>query len=206
MQARNAASISTKAQVQAATRKGIAAIGLVALLVVPVLALVLLQRSGSPHLLGVGERAPSVTLQSEDSTMVSLLDVSGMPTVVFFFSVDGPHCRKQMPVVSAAQARFGGSVRFLAVSESTKEKTHGFVKSANPLPLVLLDEKGAAAKAFGVWDLPSLFLVGRDQAIWQVFIGEHSAAILENELARLTSETGDSGSRFRERNSREERQ
>ena len=188
MQSSTCSSAISESGLKPVTRRGLAGAGLIVLLAVPVLALIMLQRSAGRHVLGAGEPLPALGLRDMEGKEVLLSDLARQPAVIFFFSVDCPHCQRQMPIVVKASQTFGRYFRFLAISVSGQQKTYGLVKAGGTVPIVLVDEKEVAAKAFGVSELPVLFIVGGDQRIRRVLIGEYSRTVLENLLTKLQGE------------------
>ena len=100
----------------------------------------------------VGARAPAVTVQSLDGRQIDLGSYIGKtPMLIEFWATWCPNCRELMPTLLAAEKKYGGRVKFLAVAvniNQSVERVKRFL-AAHPLPHeTVWDADGAAADAF----------------------------------------------------------
>ena len=119
-------------------------------------------------MLAKGQAAPDFELSGLDGLPQHL--VAGTPTVLVFFKVSCPTCQLAMPYVNRLAQ---GSLRVLAVSQNdaaTTEKFHAHFGIT--MPTVLDPEKSfAASNAYGLTNVPSLFVVEGDGTISQSLSG-----------------------------------
>lgn len=165
-----------------------AAIGLVALIIIPVGLLVLLQRAANTHTLRKGDAVPRLKLISLESNEVSFEGFGGKRLALLFFSVDCPHCQKEILNFERLQKLFAEKITFLGVSLSERKKTEGYLRSHGLTVETLLDEKGEAGRAFGIDEIPALFLVGEGLNVEHREIGEGTLA---SRVKLLTAFSGD---------------
>lgn len=157
-------------------RRLAAAVGLVTLVLIPVVLLVLLQRAANTHMLRKGDAVPRLKLMSLESNEVSLEGFGGKRLALLFFSVDCPHCQKEISNFERLQKLFAEKITFLSVSLNERGRTEGYVKSHGLTVETLLDEKGEARRAFGIDEIPVLFLVDGDLNVEHREIGEGTLA------------------------------
>lgn len=169
----------------ARARKVVATLGLVALLAVPVVLLVALQRSTSLKILRVGELIPGETLEAIEPGNASLKSTGGRSRAFFFFRADCPRCRTEIPSLNEAERRFGAMVDFVAIALGDKREAEAFMQTHDVRMRVFVDERGGVGKLFGVSEVPALFLVNQSQRIQWVGIGEQSRGEIFRRLAML---------------------
>jgi peroxiredoxin len=170
-----------------AFRKTTGIFGLVALLALPVFLLVVLQRSQHPRRLHAGELIPVAALSDADPGAALRADINGKRAAILFFSADCPHCQWEMPIFNEAMKRFGSEVEFVAIALNDPQKTQAFVHANDIRVKVLIDHNGAVAKTFGISELPTLFLVNREQEIEWVGEGEQPRIELFRRLSMLAA-------------------
>lgn len=109
--------------------------------------------------LKVGDRAPSLKLQSDAGTKVSLSDFSDKTVVLFFYPKDMTSgCTKEANDFQASLSKFTkkGAV-ILGISKDPLE-SHVKFKDKEGLKFSLLsDPDGKACEAFGVWKEKSMY-------------------------------------------------
>ena len=102
--------------------------------------------------LGVGAKAPAVTVQDLDGKPVDLGRYLGRePLVVEFWATWCPLCQALEPSLKAAHAHYGGAVRFVAIGVGVNQSPASIRRhlAAHPLPFpVLYDATGAAVRAY----------------------------------------------------------
>ena len=102
--------------------------------------------------LAVGTKAPAVTVQDLDGKSVDLGQYIGhQPVVLEFWATWCPLCKALEPSLKAAHARYGRTVRFVAIGVGVNQSPASIRRhlAAHPLPFpVLFDADGAAVRAF----------------------------------------------------------
>jgi peroxiredoxin len=115
--------------------------------------------------LGVGAKAPAVTVQDLDGKPVDLGRYLGRaPLVLEFWATWCPLCQALEPSLKAAHARYGGAVRFVAIGVGVNQSPASIRRhlAAHPLPFpVLYDATGAAVRAYGVQTTSSIVVVDK---------------------------------------------
>ena len=125
---------------------------------------------GTPGPLESGATAPDVSLVDADGarrTLASLLATG--PVLLAFFKVSCPTCQLTLPFLGRLA---GGSLQIVPVSQDSPAATRRF-----GLTLAALydrEEDGyPASNAFGITNVPSLFLVEQDRRIAWDLLGFH---------------------------------
>jgi peroxiredoxin len=185
MDASSPAAPTDQSYQEAPIRKTIATIGLMALLAVPVFLFVVLQRSANLRTLRAGDSIPVASLGGVDPGDALLAGISGKRATILFFSVDCPHCQREISIFNEAGKRFASEVEFVAIALNDRQKTQTFVRTNDVGARVLIDEKGVVGRLFGVSELPALFLVNQDQKIEWVGVGEQPRTELLRRLSVL---------------------
>jgi peroxiredoxin len=102
--------------------------------------------------LSVGAQAPAVTVEDLDGKPVALGQYVGRePLVLEFWATWCPLCKALEPALKAAHARYGRTVRFLAIGVGVNQSPASIRRhlAAHPLPFpVLYDSAGAAVRAY----------------------------------------------------------
>jgi len=104
--------------------------------------------------LAVGTRAPVVAVEDLDGKPVDLGQYIGrQPVVLEFWATWCPLCKALEPSLQAAHARYGRTVRFVAIGVGVNQSPASIKRhlAAHPLPFpVLFDAGGAAVRAYQV--------------------------------------------------------
>ena len=102
--------------------------------------------------LAVGTRAPVVAVEDLDGKSVDLGQYIGrQPVVLEFWATWCPLCKALEPSLKAAHARWGGTVRFVAIGVGVNQSPASIKRhlAQHPLPFpVLYDASGAAVRAY----------------------------------------------------------
>ena len=102
--------------------------------------------------LPIGSTAPAVALEDLDGKPVDLGRYVGkQPVLLEFWATWCPLCKALEPTLKAAHARFGGSVRFVAIGVGVNQTPASIRRhlADHPLPFpVLFDAGGAAVRAY----------------------------------------------------------
>ena len=117
-----------------------------------------------------GNLAPSFTLKALDGTEFSLGKLlEHGPVVAAFFKISCPVCQFTFPYLERLYKRYGGDgVTFLGISQDDSPSTKDFAKEFGVTFPMVLDEKQKgypASNAYGLTNVPSLFLIDPDGTV-----------------------------------------
>ncbi len=102
--------------------------------------------------LAVGTRAPVVAVEDLDGKSVDLGQYIGrQPVVLEFWATWCPVCKALEPSLKAAHARWGRTVRFVAIGVGVNQSPASIKRhlAQHPMPFpVLFDASGAAVRAY----------------------------------------------------------
>src|SRR5207249_343876 len=102
--------------------------------------------------LAVGTKAPVVAVEDLDGKAVNLGRYIGhQPVVLEFWATWCPLCKALEPSLTAAHARYGRTVRFLAIGVGVNQSPASIKRhlAEHPLPFpVLFDARGAAVRGY----------------------------------------------------------
>jgi len=126
------------------------------------------------------------TLAGEATDLVKV--AAGKPMVVNMWATWCPPCRREMPVLAAAQKRETG-VRFVFVNQGEDGTTTERYLAAAGLDIanVLLDPGTAISREVGSMGLPTTLFYGADGRLADTHVGALSAASLADKLNKLRS-------------------
>lgn len=132
------------------------------------------------------------TLAGDPVKLAALAD--GKPMAVNLWASWCPPCRREMPVLAAAQQRETG-VRFIFVNQGEDGATAQRYLSAGRLDLanVLLDPTAALGREVGSGALPTTLFYDASGRLVDTHLGELSAASLTSKLSPLRASAGASG-------------
>jgi peroxiredoxin len=120
-----------------------------------------------------GTRAPSFRLKDLSGNLVSLEEIlSKGPALLAFYKVSCPVCQLTFPYLERLAA--GGPIQIIGVSQDDLGATQGFNQRFGVTFPTLLDqaqESYPASNAFGITNVPSMFLVEPDGRISSAFAG-----------------------------------
>jgi peroxiredoxin len=137
--------------------------------------------------LPVGTRAPAVALEDLDGTPVDLGRYVGkQPVLLEFWATWCPLCQALEPALKAAHARYGGTVRFVAIGVGVNQSPASIKRhlAEHPLPFpVLFDARGAAVRAY---QAPTTsYIVVLDKAGKVTYTGAGAEQDVATALARV---------------------
>lgn len=132
-------------------------------------------------------RLPDLTLHNAAGEPVRLNDYRGKPLVINLWATWCPPCRREMPVLQAAQ-QANPDVTFLFVNqaESPREVATFFASQGLHLDNVLFDGHGELAQQVGSAALPTTLFYRPDGRLFGSHLGELSNASLKRSLDSLS--------------------
>lgn len=135
-----------------------------------------------------GMQMPSVTLRDLEGRVVQLDDFAGKPMVINLWATWCPPCRREMPVLAAAQAARQDIV-FLFVNQSEGPATVREFLAREDLSLenLLFDSGGQLSRHVGSRALPTTIFYDAQGRQAGHHLGELSPATLAHYLAALAS-------------------
>lgn len=133
-------------------------------------------------------RLPALTMQSVAGQSVALADFQGKPTVVNLWATWCPPCRREMPVLHAAQTE-RSEVNFVFLNQGESAAKVQAYLTAQQLPLrnVLLDAHGEVGVQMGHRALPTTLFFDAQGRLVDTRVGELSRATLAQRLDTLSS-------------------
>ena len=140
--------------------------------------------------LAVGTRAPVVAVEDLDGKSVDLGQYIGhQPVVLEFWATWCPLCKALEPSLKAAHARYGRTVRFVAIGVGVNQSPVSIKRhlAEHPLPFpVLYDATGAAVRAY---DAPTTsYIVVVNKAGTVAYTGAGAEQDIAAVLQRIASD------------------
>ena len=131
---------------------------------------------------------PAVALQAVDGTPVTLAALAGgRPMVVNLWASWCPPCRREMPVLAAAQQARADIVFVYANQREDAAAASAFLNSSGvTLRNVVLDSAAALGKAAGSSALPTTLFYDAQGRLIDTHLGELSDASLASKLQKIT--------------------
>ncbi len=132
--------------------------------------------------------APAFTLLDLEGNEVSLADFRGQVLLIDFWATWCAPCKEEIPMMNELQQTYGDAgFRILAISEESAEIVSDFVK-VKPMDytnLVGPDRYEEIATQYGVFSLPTAFLVDGEGRVVLDFRGTKSRKALEGKIREL---------------------
>ena len=138
-----------------------------------------------------GNSAPGFSLQDsngKDYTLSSLLETG--PVVAAFFKVSCPVCQYTFPFLERLHQRYGKTATFLGISQDDAKATKKFADQyavTFPMPLDESAKNYPASNAYGLTNVPTVFLIEPDSYIKVVCNGFDKKGL--EEIAAYLSRT-----------------
>jgi peroxiredoxin len=127
---------------------------------------------GVNRTLAVGDRAPDFRLARLDRGETALRDIiAGGPALLVFFKISCPVCQMTLPYLDRIYA--SGRLPIYGISQNDAGDTRDFNRAFRISFPTLLDpeDEFPASNAFGITNVPTLFLVETDGTISQAVSG-----------------------------------
>jgi peroxiredoxin len=137
------------------------------------------------------EKAPQFTLRDAAGNEHSLAEeLRRGPVVAAFFKISCPVCQFTFPFIERLHKSFGSSVAaFLGISQDDGQDTREFCSEYGiTFPSLIDDEPYAISNAYGLTNVPSVFLIAPDGTVKLTSIGFDKAKLeaIAAELAAAT--------------------
>jgi peroxiredoxin len=127
-----------------------------------------------------GAAAPPISLSNLDGQELNLAEaLKTGPVLTAFFKVSCPTCQFTFPFLQRLYETYGGkNVTFWAISQNDAEDTREFLDKYGVTFPVLLDDAGyPASNAYGLTNVPTIFLIAPDGRIQISSVGFAKADI-----------------------------
>lgn len=135
------------------------------------------------------ERMPLPVVPDITGGSVSLAMFTDKPVVINVWATWCPPCRREMPVLAAAQQAYPDiHFIFLNQGESADGVNHFLTTESLSLNNVLLDTTGDVSEAFGVAVLPTTLFYSQDGKLLYRHVGGVSAASLDYALQKVADQ------------------
>ncbi len=125
--------------------------------------------------LSTGTRAPEFSLPLLGSGQFDLSSVLKRgPVLLAFFKISCPVCQLTLPYLERIYKHFAGSkLQIVGISQNDGKSTAGFNKEYGITFPVALDDtqRYPVSNAFGLTNVPTLFLIGQDGSIQMSSVG-----------------------------------
>ena len=120
-----------------------------------------------------GKKAPEFTVNDLSGKKVSLSSFKGKPILLNFWATWCPYCREERPYLNALYKEYKDrGLIIIAVSiDKSAEIVRSYLKRVPADFVILHDNSNEAASAYGVYSLPTNFLIDRKGVIKYKFIG-----------------------------------
>jgi peroxiredoxin len=130
---------------------------------------------------------PDFTLNNLAGNAVRLADYKGQVVIVNAWATWCPPCRAEMPALGEFyRAHQAEGFQLLAVNAGeNRPSVASFITQMGFTFPVLLDPGEATLNALGMRGLPTSYVIGRDEVVKNVHIGEFTTKALEAEVTPL---------------------
>jgi peroxiredoxin len=135
----------------------------------------ILRSDGQMTHIVAGNKAPAFSLKDsngEDYSLPALLEKG--PVVAAFFKVSCPVCQFTFPFLERLHQRYGKSAAFLGISQDDAKATTKFANEYGvtfPMPMDEGAKNYPASNAYGLTNVPTVFLIEPDSTISAVCLG-----------------------------------
>lgn len=135
---------------------------------------------------GASQPLPTLVLHDVDGHKVTLQNLRGQPTVINLWATWCGPCRREMPVLAAAQKAMP-HIRFVFADqgEATAAVRRYLAQERLRLDHVLIDPNMDLSKWYGARGYPTTLFIDADGLLRDTQIGELSQATLAAHLARI---------------------
>jgi thiol-disulfide isomerase/thioredoxin len=136
-----------------------------------------------------GKSAPSFVLTTTSGKTLTDADLRDSVTVLDFFAVNCPHCKRQMPAVEKVREKFADNknVRFLAVCQTmrkpfTQDEVVAIVDGLGWKADLAMNMDNSVGREFKAVSFPTLFVLDKVGKVSEVIVGNRPT--IEQELTK----------------------
>ena len=147
---------------------------LLGLLVLPISAVWFFQSKFTDTSPTPGTRIPSFILSTKDGSTVALDDFIGNRALVFFFTVECSHCRKEYSNLVSLHPHYAKDLRFFFVSLSEIAETRVFLGVDESTRPVFYYNSRLSGNTVDISVVPALYLVDEGLILRNKYVGERS--------------------------------
>lgn len=135
------------------------------------------------------QQVPDIAVRDIEGRSLSLQDLAGKPLVINLWATWCPPCRREMPVLAAAQAA-NPDIRFVFVNQGEGQALVEKFLAQQQLTLRnnLLDTGGRLGQAVGSLSLPTTLFYSAEGQLKNNHLGELSHASLKHALRHISPE------------------
>jgi len=135
---------------------------------------------------GSGEAAPPFSLADLSGVTVSLSERRGKVVLIDFWATWCDSCAREAPGLKALDDRLRGrAFELLAVAiDDGPQAVAEFAAEEKPGYTIVFGDS-AAAKSYGVWALPTKYLIDSNGRVYRKYIGEADLAQIESDIQHL---------------------
>ncbi|HKM36796.1 MAG TPA: TlpA disulfide reductase family protein [Thiopseudomonas sp.] len=135
------------------------------------------------------QQIPDISVRDINGEPLSLQDLAGKPLVINLWATWCPPCRREMPVLAAAQ-QANPDIRFVFVNQGEGQELVEKFLTQQQLSLRnnLLDTGGRVGQAVGSLSLPTTLFYSADGLLKNNHLGELSHASLKHALRHISTE------------------
>lgn len=135
------------------------------------------------------QQIPDISVRDIDGNPIALQDLAGKPLVINLWATWCPPCRREMPVLAAAQ-QANPDIRFVFVNQGEGQALVDKFLTQQQLSLRnnLLDTGGRLGQAVGSLSLPTTLFYSTDGLLKNNHLGELSHASLKHALRHISTE------------------
>lgn len=135
------------------------------------------------------QKIPDISVRDIDGNPIALQDLTGKPLVINLWATWCPPCRREMPVLAAAQ-QANSEIRFVFVNQGEGQALVEKFLAQQDLSLSnnLLDTGGRLGQAVGSLSLPTTLFYSADGLLKNNHLGELSHASLKHALRLISSD------------------
>ncbi len=121
----------------------------------------------------VGKQAPDFTVQNLSGKNVKLSAFKGKPILLNFWATWCPYCREERQHLISLYNEYEskGLVIISVSTDRSPERIKKYLKKIRMEFIILHDNNKEAAEAYGVYSLPTSFLIDREGIIKHKFMG-----------------------------------
>lgn len=114
------------------------------------------------------------SLKDLNGKRVSLYDFKGNPLLLMFWGTLCDACKEDMPLLEKLAGKIKGQIEVLTITidGESERRVKRVVKEHQITLSVLLDNKEKLSRAYGVWMIPTAFLINGEGVIEGIVVGQ----------------------------------